>query len=179
MRVIHPGAPLDLGTLDPSRTYLWLVDAKGDFRLAPEQDPSYVSLYPRRIHPAGSGRIDHGLKHADLAAGGWNGWLPKMLRPPARMGGELWAEKDSCERPTGQWIMNNNSAYNARRTRLDRRYRGKKHLCIAHELLLRASGLDTSSILIEEFKPDLAIKSPSSDSSAHKLSPLSSNYPPS
>jgi hypothetical protein len=152
VRVIRQGAPLDVSTLDSSRTYLWLVDAQGDIRIAPEQDPSYASLYPKRVYPEGRGRSDHGLKHADLAAGSRHRPVPALLRPPARMGGELTAEIGPGGRLTGRWIMDDNSAYNARKTRLDRRCMGENELYIAFELLV-ATGTDTSGIVVHTVKP--------------------------
>ncbi|MFD0851187.1 hypothetical protein ACFQ07_03100 [Actinomadura adrarensis] len=145
-RAVRVGAPLDLAALDPSLVYLWIVDSKGDFRIAPEQDPSYTRLYPRRVYELSEGRPDHGLKHADLAAVNLRWWLPRMLRPPARTGGELRAELDSSDLPTGRWIMNDDSAYNSRRARLDRKVMTENNLYLVTELLA-ALGTDISCIV--------------------------------
>ncbi|MEV0667054.1 hypothetical protein ACIBI3_27745 [Actinomadura luteofluorescens] len=155
VQIIRQGAPLAVSMLDPSRTFLWLIDAQGDIRIAPEQDPSYASLYPRRVYLEGSGRPDHGLKHADLAAGASYDRVTRLLRlrPPARIGGELRPETAHDGLLTGRWILNNDSAYNARKTRLDFKSMGQKELRIAFELL-RATGTDTSDITVHAFRPD-------------------------
>ncbi len=139
VRVIKPGSPLDLGTLDPSKTYLWLVDPQGNFRVAPETSPEYGSLFPKRNGNA--------LKHGDLAAGADGAPTGGPLRPPARMGGELKAELGPDGRPTGRWLLDDNSSYAFPNTRLDGRSLGEPELRAVHDLL-GTTGTDTSKIVV-------------------------------
>ncbi|WP_067820976.1 hypothetical protein [Actinomadura kijaniata] len=138
-QVVRHGAPLDVGGLDPSKTYLWIVDAKGDIRLAPETSPDYKDLYGKRP--------GHAMKHGDLAAGSEHEPVPEGMRPPARIGGELKAEIGPDGKPTGRWLMDNNSSYSRANTRMDGRRLGEPELRAAHDLL-GATGTDTSKIVV-------------------------------
>jgi hypothetical protein len=91
------GRPLDLNSLDPSKKYVWVIDEHGNFLLAPE-DQAAVGFAPGRPTPGV-------VKHGDLTPGPGG-----QTRGVARAGGELYPETVDGK-PTGRWIMDNNSSY--------------------------------------------------------------------
>jgi Domain of unknown function (DUF4157) len=96
------GRKLDFNTLDPNKKYLWVIDEHGNFLLAPEhQAPTGFS--PGRQPPGV-------VKHGDLTPGPGG-----QTRGVARAGGEMYAEVVNGK-PTGRWIMDNNSSYTFART---------------------------------------------------------------
>jgi len=76
MYKIPPNPP---ASLDPSKTYLWVVDSEGNVLIAPERQDGF-------------GRV---VKHGDLTPG-----LDGATRGPARAGGEL-----NFNPETGHWEM--------------------------------------------------------------------------
>lgn len=90
---LRPGGPTP--HLDPSQgTYLWVVGPDGTFTIAPEEQYGFISNGGPRA-----------VKHGDLNPG-----EDGASRGEARAGGELIPEYRNGSF-TGQWIMNNNSAY--------------------------------------------------------------------
>ena len=92
---LRAGEALDVSRLDPGQRYLWVVDTKGAFRFAPEQ------------------QLGRTLKHGNLvetSAQGGRGW--------ARTGGELYVGRD------GRWHLDNNSSYVFARMRDDAQFAG-------------------------------------------------------
>lgn len=124
-RVVRPGEPLDVSTLDPSKRYLWVMDPEGNFIIAPEQQPGFA---PNR---SGTGRPGV-VKHGDLTPG-----VHGQYRGAARAGGELRFRN-------GQWHMDHNSSYGFART--DQNRLGKANLDAAIEAL-GETGTDTSNIV--------------------------------
>jgi hypothetical protein len=128
LRTVRPGSPLDLSSMDPSRRYLWVVDAEGNVLVAAERQAAGVFSQGRTM-----------AKHGDLVPGPGG-----LSRGAARAGGELIAETDAAGRPTGRWIMNNDSSYTFART--DATHSSGGNLGAAHELL-GTTGTDTSRIV--------------------------------
>jgi hypothetical protein len=87
-------------------------------------------------------------KHGDLAAGAEPPAAqpppPAARRPPARIGGELNAERGPGGAPTGNWVMDNNSSYSFLRE--DLVTVGQAQLD-AVKKLLQTTGTDTSMII--------------------------------
>ena len=110
MEVAGPGKPLNVANMDPRQKYLWVIDADGNFRVAPEQQGNYYAWRTRRVMSAKPGEVVENqksvLKHGDLVPGGERG----EIRGPARAGGEFVAEKGPDGNFTGRWRMNNDSA---------------------------------------------------------------------
>ena len=100
MRVVPPGTPLDLGSLNPKVKYIWVVDGEGNFKFAPETQNSSNFMKPLPKDKA------FPIKHGDLVPGE-NG----LCRGPARAGGELRALTDIDGNPSGMWELNNDSSY--------------------------------------------------------------------
>jgi hypothetical protein len=102
------GRALDLNSLDPGKKYLWVIDEHGNFLLAPE-DQAAAGFAPGRKTP--SGRPMPGVvKHGDLTPGPGG-----QTRGVARAGGEMYSEVINGK-PTGRWVMDNNSSYTYART---------------------------------------------------------------
>lgn len=95
--------PLDLSRLDPDKTYMWVLDPKGRFVVAPEKQPGFgvTEAQPE-------GRL---VKHGDLAPAQDGG------RGPARAGGCLRAKRS--EDGQLRWVLDMDSSYSYNRT--DRR----------------------------------------------------------
>lgn len=91
---LHPGEALDVARLDPSKSYLWSVDAHGTFLLAPEAQPGFGVT---RAKP--EGRL---LKHGDLTPS-----LGGLHRGESRAGGMLKADPAH----SGEWVLDNVSSY--------------------------------------------------------------------
>jgi hypothetical protein len=145
--VVARGTPLNVATLDPTRRYLWIVDAEGNLRICPE---AQGNRFPARglLRPPNPGAGQTRAVHGDLAAGAGPApqqQIPGMgaTRGPARAGGELQAEMANG-RPTGRWIMNNDSSYTFARD--DGAPLTGANLNAAHDLL-GATGTDTSRIV--------------------------------
>jgi hypothetical protein len=138
MQVVKPGSPLKLDKLDPSRRYLWVLDEEGNFRIADEgQGQRFPKRYPLdKPHPAAG---ESPLKHGDLAPGPGG-----QARGVARAGGELSAELDTAGKPTGRWIMNNDSSYTFART--DAQTLTSANLDAARDLL-KTTGTDVTRIV--------------------------------
>ncbi|HLV01607.1 MAG TPA: RHS repeat-associated core domain-containing protein, partial [Acidobacteriota bacterium] len=85
MQVAGPGRRVDVGKLDTSKKYLWVVTKSGEVRIAAESQP-------------GLGRP---LKHGDLVPGPGG-----QYRGHARAGGELYFDQSQ-----GVWVMNNDSSF--------------------------------------------------------------------
>ena len=137
VRVAKPGQPLALSELNPARRYLWIIDEDGNFRFADEGQAEFFSKRAplEEPHPAAG---ETPLKHGDLAPG------PEgQTRGAARAGGELRGELGADGKPTGRWIMNNDSSYTFNRT--DAKQLGGTSLDAAYRLL-KATGTDTSKI---------------------------------
>ncbi|MET8878874.1 hypothetical protein [Nocardia sp. NPDC004604] len=103
MCTVPPGTPLDLNSLYPFLKYLWVVDAEGNFKFAPElQDTSdfMKPLPPERQFL---------IKHGDLQPGEGG-----TARGPARAGGVLYNVRNGGT-PSDIWCINNNSSYTFRR----------------------------------------------------------------
>jgi len=140
MKVARPGAPLRLNELDPARRYLWILDDDGDFRFASEGQGA--RLPRRRKLPADHPQAGEStLKHGDLAPG-----PDGKMRGSARAGGELRAETGADGKPTGRWIMNDDSSYSF--ARMDGAKHGMPQLAAAKRLLEMA-GTDVSKIVLE------------------------------
>lgn len=138
VKVIAPGSPLNLDKLNPGRRYLWVLDESGNFRIADEGQGARFPQRGRlpRTHPAAG---ETPLKHGDLTPG------PEgKTRGVARAGGELSAELDASGKPTGRWIMNNDSSYTFNRT--DAQTLTSANLDAAKELL-KTTGTDVSRIV--------------------------------
>jgi hypothetical protein len=121
MVVAERGKPIDVSTLDPNKTYLWVVDGEGRVIIAPERQ-------------SGFGRW---VKHGDLVPGAGG-----EFRGQARAGGELRARWNDT---TGEWVweMDSNSSYSFART--DKGTLGEPSRAAAHEVLSE-TGTDTGSI---------------------------------
>jgi hypothetical protein len=104
MRTVPPGTPLDLKSLNPNTKYLWVVDAEGNFKFAPERQNSSDFMKP--IPP---GR-EISIKHGDLQPGEGG-----LARGPARAGGELQNIRHADGTPSDMWSINNDSSYTFRR----------------------------------------------------------------
>jgi hypothetical protein len=91
------GRPLDLNALNPGRKYVWVIDEHGNFLIAPE-DQAAAGFSPQRPTPGV-------VKHGDLTPGPGG-----QTRGVARAGGELYPEVVDGK-PTGRWVMDNNSSY--------------------------------------------------------------------
>ena len=138
LQKLGPGQPLELSRLDPTRRYLWVVDEAGDFRVCAEGQGRF---YPARP-PIPRGRPGAGetaAKHGDLVPGQGGAY-----RGPARAGGELDAEIANG-RPTGRWVMNNDSSYTFMRE--DLQHLSGRSLEAAGDLL-KMNGTDMSRIVI-------------------------------
>ncbi len=113
--------------LDPSQTYLWVIDANGNFVVAPENQPGF--------HSDGGPRP---VKHADLLPPGGK------VRPPGRAGGELHAVPGTHP---PEWQLDFNSSYSF--DRLDGRMVDEDPAAAAAvEQLLQSQGTNTSTIWI-------------------------------
>ncbi len=119
--VARRGQPIDVSAMDPNRTYLWAVDAEGNFIIAPEDQPGF-------------GRM---VKHGDLVPGAGG-----EFRGAARAGGEMRARVNP---DTGEvtWVMDSDSSYSFART--DQQVLGEPSRAAAHDLLTD-TGTDTSNI---------------------------------
>lgn len=136
--MVAPGSPLEIDKLNPSRRYLWVLDESGNFRIADEGQGGRFPQRGRlpRSHPAAG---ETPLKHGDLTPG------PEgNTRGVARAGGELSAELDASGKPTGRWVMDNNSSYTFNRT--DAQTLTSTNLDAAKELL-KTTGTDVSRIV--------------------------------
>lgn len=129
VHVVRPGEPLNIADLDPSKTYLWVIDPQGNIIIAPEIQPGFA---PGR--GGGAGGRPGVVKHGDLTPG-----VAGQYRGAARAGGELRFRN-------GQWVMDHNSSYAFART--DRARLGVSNLDAAHEALGR-TGTDTSNIVTD------------------------------
>jgi hypothetical protein len=138
LRVAKPGQPLALDELKPNRRYLWIVDEKGNFKVA---DEGQAGMFPNRrpLDPSHPAAGESPLKHGDLAPGPQG-----QTRGAARAGGELRAELDANGKFTGRWIMNNDSSYTFART--DGQTLGTTSLEAARKLL-GTTGTDISKIV--------------------------------
>jgi len=69
IRDISPSNPLNVERLKLNQTYLWLVDRRGQIRLAPEKDPLFPATFPAewrgKVPSAAEFRTI--VKHGDLA----------------------------------------------------------------------------------------------------------------
>ncbi|MCK6547963.1 hypothetical protein L6R52_19080 [Myxococcota bacterium] len=94
--IAEPGRPLDLSTLDPTKRYVWTLDARGRFVVAPEEQPGFGVT---DAHPEG-----RKVKHGDLAPaeGG-------SARGPARAGGELYLAEGTID--ARKWVIDLSSSY--------------------------------------------------------------------
>ncbi|MEV4130381.1 hypothetical protein [Nocardia sp. NPDC049707] len=104
MRTVPPGTPLDLYSLNPNMKYLWVVDAEGNFKFAPELQNSSDFMKP--LPPDQPFYI----KHGDLQPGEGG-----TARGPARAGGELYNVRNADGTPSDIWCINNDSSYTFRR----------------------------------------------------------------
>ncbi|MGW4767774.1 hypothetical protein ACWEO2_06980 [Nocardia sp. NPDC004278] len=104
MRTVPPGTPLDLTSLNPIDKYLWVVDAEGNFKFAPELQNSSDFMKP--LPPD---QYFH-MKHGDLQPGEGG-----TARGPARAGGELYVVRNADGTLSDTWCINNNSSYTFRR----------------------------------------------------------------
>lgn len=131
------GEPLNVHELEPGKTYLWVVDVDGNFIIAPEKQGAFGrnKLYP-------SGRP---VKHGDLVPGEGG-----ATRGIARAGGELRAEIGVDGRPTGRWILDNNSSYTF--SRRDKALLSPESLDATHSLL-EHYGTDVSQIVVHDVIP--------------------------
>jgi hypothetical protein len=139
MQIIRPGSPLKVEALNPAKAYLWVIDEEGNFRVAAE---GQGEMFPKRgkLEPPHPQAGETMIKHGDLAPGPGG-----QSRGVARAGGELHAELGSDGKPTGRWIMDQNSSYTF--ARKDRVRLGKPQLEAAHRLL-GTTGTDTSKIIL-------------------------------
>jgi hypothetical protein len=144
MQVVKPGSPLKIDGLNPNRKYLWVLDEAGDFRIADEgQGKRFPQRYPLpKEHPAAG---ETPLKHGDLTPGPGG-----KTRGVARAGGELTAEVDAAGKPTGRWIMDNNSSYTF--ARKDAQTLTAANLEAARDLL-KTTGTDVSRIVTKSILP--------------------------
>ncbi len=126
--VSSDGRRIDVTRLDPNRKYLWAVDDGGSYIIAPENQPGFGVT-----EAAPQGRV---VKHGDLTPGPGG-----QSRGSARAGGELYAEKGPDGKPTGRWILDNNSSYTFNR---------------ADGQLLPASSLDATKELLELYGTDVS-----------------------
>ncbi len=138
LQVARPGQPLNVRALDPNKRYLWVIDPEGNFRVAAE---GQGQMFPRRPalprgHPQ-AGQTP--IKHGDLVPGEGG-----ATRGTARAGGELIAERGPDGRPTGRWLMDNNSSYTFART--DGQTLSGANLQAAHDLL-GTTGTDTGLVV--------------------------------
>ena len=144
MEVAGPGKPLNVANMDPKQKYLWVIDADGNFRVAPEQQGNYYAWRTRRVMAAKPGEVVENqksvLKHGDLVPGGERG----EIRGPARAGGEFVAEKGPDGQFTGRWRMNNDSGYTFFRS--DAAKMTGANLDAAKELL-GSTGTNTQNII--------------------------------
>jgi hypothetical protein len=143
MKVVRPGSPLRIETLDPSKRYLWVIDEAGNFRIAAE---GQTSLFPRRgrLRPPHPQAGETPIKHGDLVPGPGGG-----SRGVARAGGELHPEMDASGRHTGRWMMDNNSSYTF--ARLDGTELTRSELEAALRLL-GTTGTDISKLILRTYK---------------------------
>jgi len=124
--VVSDGRRIDITRLDPNRKYLWLVDDGGNVVIAPENQPGFgvTDAMPR-------GRV---IKHGDMVPGPGG-----QSRGSARAGGEIYAEFGQDGKPTGRWVVDNNSSYTFNR---------------ANQQILPASSLDATRELLELYGTD-------------------------
>ncbi|MEV6139357.1 hypothetical protein AB0L63_25560 [Nocardia sp. NPDC051990] len=104
MCTVPPGTPLDLKSLSPIEKYLWVVDAEGNFKFAPELQNSSDFMKP--LPPD----LYFYMKHGDLQPGEGG-----TARGPARAGGELYNVRNANGTPSDIWCIDNNSSYTFRR----------------------------------------------------------------
>ncbi len=126
--VVSDGRRIDITRLDPNRKYLWLVDDGGNMVIAPEHQPGFGVT-----EAAPGGRV---VKHGDMAPG-----PSGQSRGSARAGGELYAEFGKDGKPTGRWVVDNNSSYTFNR---------------ADQQILPASSLDATKELLELYGTDVS-----------------------
>jgi hypothetical protein len=123
MMTARRGQPIDVSQLDPARRYLWVVDAEGNFIIAPENQPGFKS------------RVVHG----DLTPGAGG-----EFRGTARAAGELNARVG----PNGEvtWVMDSDSSYSFNRS--DGAVLGEPSRTAAHDVLTD-TGTNTESIDVQ------------------------------
>lgn len=126
----QPGQPLALDQLNPDQVYVWVIDARGRFVFAPEDQPGFGKT---EHHPDG-----RKVKHGDLAPG-----PDGLSRAAARAGGELKAQKD--EDGQVRWVLDMNSSYcfNRKDGKILKEDSGR-----AVVSYLRALGSDTSNLSV-------------------------------
>ena len=104
MRTVPPGTPLELKSLNPNTKYLWVVDAEGNFKFAPESQSTSDFMKP--LPPD----REFNIKHGDLQPGEGG-----TARGPARAGGELHNIRSADGTPSDMWCITNDSSYTFRR----------------------------------------------------------------
>lgn len=119
MKIGTAKTPVDLAALDPTKTYLWVLDAEGRFLVAPE------------LQDGVEGKVNHG----DMcpAEGG-------TARGAARAGGELKA----VSTPEGtRWAMDLSSSFSFNRMDLDVLGDPQLEAVLGY---LKSTGMDTSTL---------------------------------
>lgn len=104
MVTVPPGTPLELSSLNPRLKYLWVVDADGNFKYAPEGQNT--SDFVKPLPPDEGFKIKHGDLQPDPSG---------MARGPARAGGELTNVPGPDGAPSDVWRIDNDSSYTFRR----------------------------------------------------------------
>jgi len=129
--VAGPGRRFNLSDLDPTKTYIWIVDKTGIRVAVAKGQPGYVYT-----EGPFKGRA-RDLKHGDLVPGPGG-----KSRGAARAGGELYFDKAQ-----GMWVLDNNSSLTFARKGGGLAPRESLE---ATKSLLKQTGTDTSKIVTKD-----------------------------